>query len=213
MIPGEVSLLIDAVLILLLGVVMLYALRLQRALNALRNAKDEMAGLLKTYARATETAEVAIARLKGAASDETKAVREAVDAGEAVRTDLEFLAQRAGQTADRLEQAIRAAREVDLPNPRRMRSETATDKDTHRETDRRGPALEPGRLRAGPAAAAAASASASGAQRAEDDTGAGRLRLRMGPEEAAGSGRETGMPAEARPGSKGDLLKALQALR
>jgi hypothetical protein len=210
MIPGEVSLLIDAVLILLLGVVMLYALRLQRALNALRNAKDEMAGLLTTYARATETAEVAIARLKGAASDETKAVREAVSAGEAVRTDLEFLAQRAGQTADRLEQAIRAAREVDLPNPRRMRAETVTDKDTHRETDRRGPALEPGRLRA---AAAAAATSASGAHRAEDETGAGRLRLRMGPEEAAGSGRETGMPAEARPGSKGDLLKALQALR
>jgi len=203
---GGLSLLIDGVLILVLGVVALYAMRLHRSLAALRNAKDEMANLLATYSKATEKAEIAIARLKGAASDESRAVRDVVERGEGIKADLEFMIQRAGQIADRLDEGIRRGRES-APQPYRREEEAPPRRSAEAlaeaflerigggEGGARRPAPQPGGL----------NAPRRERDREEKDTPrGGRLRLGV-PGEAEADG--------ASDGAKKDLLRALQALR
>lgn len=204
---GGFSLLIDGVLILLLGVVALYAVRLHRSLAALRNAKDEMANLLATYAKATEKAEIAIARLKGAASDETRAVRDAVERGEGIKADLDFMIQRAGQIADRLDEGIRRGREA-APQPYRREEEVSPRRSAEALAEalleRAGGAGDGGLRRPAPGHAGL-NVSRREPERAEEDAPrGGRLRLGVPGDDGAGKGTD---------GAKKDLLRALQALR
>lgn len=207
---GGLSLLIDAVLIVLLGVVALYAVRLQRSLNALRNAKDEMAALLATYAKATEKAEVAIARLKGAAADETKAVRQAVERGEGIKADLDFMIQRATQIADRLDDGIRRGRET-APQPHARRDIPDEEVSPRRSAEaiaevlreRAAREAEP-QMRLGQGHGQGKGVGLSARRAEEDAPRSGRLRLGV-----PGGEEQKAAPDAA----KKDLLRALQALR
>lgn len=110
------SLLLDVVLIGLLLAVSVYAIRLQRALAKLRNAKEEMAALLASYAKATQQADSAIARLKAATADEQAALKEGLDEARSLRDDLDFLVKRGNGLADRLEAGVRRGRDI-APEP------------------------------------------------------------------------------------------------
>jgi hypothetical protein len=102
--------LLQAVLVLAIVVALPVAIRLERALTALRRDRAQLADSAQGFASATREAETAIARLRAAAEGAGRGMAEQVQTAAALRDDLRFLCERAGQLADRLEAALRTAR-------------------------------------------------------------------------------------------------------
>lgn len=86
------------------------AIRLERALSALRRDRATLAASAQGFADATKEAEAAIARLRAAADGAGRSVGEQVQAARELREDLRFLVERATQLADQLDAGVRAAR-------------------------------------------------------------------------------------------------------
>ena len=100
----------QALVILLLGLAIPVAWRLQRALGELRAGHDALSQGADGLAEATEAASSALARLRAGAELAGRLVAEKVAVGEPLREDLRYLIERAEQLADRLELGVRAAR-------------------------------------------------------------------------------------------------------
>ena len=98
-----------AVAALLAGTI-LVALRLERALRAVRRDRETLAGCAASLDEASRRAEAASVRLRRDAEESCKAMEEGVAAAEPLRDDLRYLLQRAEAVADRLEELVRAAR-------------------------------------------------------------------------------------------------------
>ncbi|MEQ8735034.1 MAG: DUF6468 domain-containing protein [Rhodospirillaceae bacterium] len=105
----------DLVIIFLLLPTIIYAVILNRRLNALRNSRDELAKVVSSFNEATMRAEAGIPKLKKATLDANNALQERVEKAHALRDDLAFMVERAEETADRLEGAVRTTRTVDAP--------------------------------------------------------------------------------------------------
>ena len=101
------SLVLDILVAGLLVVTISYAVVLNRRLRTMRQDKAELEKLAASFGAATTRAEDSIGRLKSTADD----LRERIDKAQALRDDLAFLIDRGGSTADRLEEAVRAARD------------------------------------------------------------------------------------------------------
>lgn len=104
------SIILDVVLAALLAAVILYGLKLNRHLSALRQSREELKGLLEEFARSTDRAEAALDGLKRGARENIAAVKESVDQAERLKDDLVFLTKRGEAAADRLEAGITASR-------------------------------------------------------------------------------------------------------
>lgn len=104
------SIILDVVLAALLAAVILYGLKLNRHLSALRQSREELKGLLEEFARSTDRAEAALDGLKRGARENIAAVKESVDQAERLKDDLVFLTKRGEEAADRLEAGITSAR-------------------------------------------------------------------------------------------------------
>ncbi len=111
MISPEISLLVDLVGMALLAAVIVYAVRLNARLSSLKADKKELEGLLGGFARSTERAENALARLKVGSAEAGDAVGAQLAQARELRDDLSFMVERAADTAERLENAIRDSRE------------------------------------------------------------------------------------------------------
>lgn len=98
-----------AVAALLAGTI-LVALRLERALGAVRRDRETLEGCAAGLDEASRRAEAASVRLRRDAEGSCKAMEEGVAAAEPLRDDLRYLLQRAEAVADRLEELVRAAR-------------------------------------------------------------------------------------------------------
>jgi FtsZ-interacting cell division protein ZipA len=105
----------DLAIILLLVPTIVYAAILNRRLSALRNSRDELAKVVSSFNEATMRAEAGIPKLKKATLDANNALQERVEKAHALRDDLAFMVERAEETADRLEGAVRTTRAVDVP--------------------------------------------------------------------------------------------------
>jgi hypothetical protein len=101
---------IQAALVLALLLALPMALRLERALSALRQDREAMANSMKAFAEATREADGAILRLRAAADSVGRSVAERTGAAKTLSDDLRFLTDRAEGLADRLDGVIRAAR-------------------------------------------------------------------------------------------------------
>jgi len=107
------SLILEILVASLLVVMIGYAFVLNRRLGSLRRDKAELEKLALNFHVATERAEDSIGRLKKGID----ALQERVEKGESLRDDLLFLSERGGSVADRLEAAVRSARDDIGVNP------------------------------------------------------------------------------------------------
>lgn len=102
--------LLELVLIGLLAATLFHALRLERALGVLKRDRAALEELVAGFNASFRQAEIGIDHLRAAADGAGRQVARQVEAGKAVQSDLAFLVERGERAADRLEQAVRAAR-------------------------------------------------------------------------------------------------------
>lgn len=108
------SLILDLLVAALLAACIAASLVLDRRLTRLRGDSGELAKLTRSFQEATERADHGASALKGSA----QALQERLDAARALVEDLQFLIERGGSVADRIENEIRAARRVEVgPRP------------------------------------------------------------------------------------------------
>lgn len=127
-----VSLILDVLVAILLVIFIAYAMVLNRKLGMLRRDKTELEKLAATFGDSTVRAEDSIRNLKSTADDLQVRIAKA----QALADDLAFLIDRGSSSADRLEEAVRVARDTaatlpkapaaDEPRPARPAPEPAT---------------------------------------------------------------------------------------
>lgn len=106
----DLKLILDIVVVLLLIPTIVFAVILNNRLGVLRKNRDELARLIAHFNEATVRAESGIPRLRKAAEDAGKGLQDRVERANALRDDLAFLCERADETALKLEQTLRGAR-------------------------------------------------------------------------------------------------------
>jgi hypothetical protein len=103
----------DLVVAILLVVTIVYAAMLNRRLAALRSDKTELQMLIPSLGTASHSAEAAVAALKSANQEFGRQLETKVTRAQGLRDDLSYMIERGNTLADRLENALRAHR--DLP--------------------------------------------------------------------------------------------------
>ena len=136
MIFGDIGLLIDTVVAVLLATVIFYAIRLNRSLSALKANKVELEQLVASFTESTNQAEASVARLRSSAVDTATSLQTNVTRAQELRDDLAFMTERANEIADRLEAAIGESRE--------HKSQHADTPDSDRKTPAPHPVAEGG---------------------------------------------------------------------
>ena len=101
--------------IVLLAATLFHAVRLERRLGVLKRDRAALEALVKGFNDATIRAEAATARLRGAAEGAGKALSAQLEGAEGIKSDLAFLIERGESLADRLDQAVRTARQAAPP--------------------------------------------------------------------------------------------------
>ena len=104
------SLVLDILVAVLLVVTIGYAVVLNRRLSGLRRDKEELRKLSRSFGEATMRASESISLLRVSADD----LQNRLDAAQELRDDLQFLIERGGGTADRLEEKVRESRDADI---------------------------------------------------------------------------------------------------
>jgi len=107
---------LDFVVILLLIPTIIYAGILNRRLGALRRSRDELSKVVASFNDATLRAEAGIPKLKKATTEANHTLKDRVEKAQTLRDDLAFMVERAEELANRLEGAVRAARQDGLAN-------------------------------------------------------------------------------------------------
>lgn len=103
------SLVLDLLVAALLAACIVASLILDRRLARLRGDSGELEKLTRSFQEATDRADHGASALKGSA----EALQERLDAARALVEDLQFLIERGGSVADRIENEIRSARRID----------------------------------------------------------------------------------------------------
>ncbi|MCC7283864.1 MAG: hypothetical protein IT556_15875 [Acetobacteraceae bacterium] len=106
---------ISIAVIVLLAATLFHAVRLERRLGVLKRDRAALEALVKGFNDATIRAEAATARLRGAAEGAGKALSAQLEGAETIKSDLAFLIERGESLADRLDQAVRTARQAPPP--------------------------------------------------------------------------------------------------
>jgi hypothetical protein len=101
---------LEALIILAIAATLPQAIRLERALSALKQDRGTLAESARAFAAATKEAETAIARLRAAADGAGRSIGEQVRIASELREDLRFLSERAAGLADRLDAGLRSTR-------------------------------------------------------------------------------------------------------
>ena len=102
MTEGLVPLAIDGAVALLLAAVIVYAVRLNRRLDRLRDGQAELAQLVARFDEAASHAERSVVRMGEAAADQGRALGAAIGEAQALRDELAFMIERADVLIERL---------------------------------------------------------------------------------------------------------------
>src|SRR5579859_4722648 len=105
------TLIMDGVVAILLVATIVYAVKLNGRLAALRNDSERLQGLIKGLQGASGAAEEAVAALKLTAGDAGRALQNTIDEAKKLDADLRFMTERAGEIANRLEAGLRMQRD------------------------------------------------------------------------------------------------------
>lgn len=109
---GNFELLINLVIIALLIPTIIYAYRLNKSLNILRQNQSSLGKLVQALNEATFKAENSIPKLKSVTEHSSEDLKEVVDSAKGLKDDLLFINERADNLADRLEGVIRDSRNI-----------------------------------------------------------------------------------------------------
>ncbi len=110
---GAVDWVLELVLIGLLVLTLLHALRLERALSALRRDRSALGDAVAGFDQSARAAEQGIGKLNSLTGEAAKQVARKIEQASALKDDLAFLAERGEHLADRLEAAVRAGRAME----------------------------------------------------------------------------------------------------
>lgn len=113
--PMSLPLIGDLTVAVLLLATIIYVAVLNRRLGLLRNDKAQLEQLIQGLNAAAGSAQSGIAELRQAADELGKDLDKKVTVGHALRDDLNYLVERGGSLADRLEGTIRARRSEATP--------------------------------------------------------------------------------------------------
>lgn len=103
---------LELTLLALLGATLFHAIRLQRAIGALRSDRASLDAAVAGFDSGTRQAEQGMRQLRDAA----RTVASQLDELTALRDDLTVLDQRGTQVADRLDALVRTARTIEQPS-------------------------------------------------------------------------------------------------
>lgn len=109
------ELLINLAIIGLLIPTIIYAYRLNKSLNILRQNQSSLAKLVEALNEATFKAENSIPKLKSVTEHSSEGLKEVVDSAKELKDDLLFINERADNLADRLENVISSSRNTVSP--------------------------------------------------------------------------------------------------
>lgn len=109
--------LVELVLLGLLVLTMVHAIRLERALGAIRKDRTALADLAGSFDASAREAEAGIERLRALADGAGRAVSRQADAAVSVKDDLNFLIERGERLADRLDALVRAGKAPEAARP------------------------------------------------------------------------------------------------
>ncbi|WP_119678616.1 DUF6468 domain-containing protein [Indioceanicola profundi] len=112
MMPGVISILLDLVVICLLIATIVYAIRLNRQLTAVKESRSELEGLVKGFAEATAQAEAGVKGMRRAASESGELLQSQILKAQDLKEELEIIVQSADGLANRLEAASGKARQA-----------------------------------------------------------------------------------------------------
>ena len=101
---------IEIALIVLLGITLFHALRLERALGMLRRDRVALEQLVAAFNASTQQAEAGIERLRNAADGAGQQIARRIETATALRDDLHYLSERGESLANRIDALVRAAR-------------------------------------------------------------------------------------------------------
>jgi len=101
---------LDLLLVVLLAATLFHAVRLERALGALKRDRAALEAMVGTFNASTRAAESGIERLRLATDGAGRQIQRQIDIATKLREDLTFIVQRGEGLADRLDDGVRAAR-------------------------------------------------------------------------------------------------------
>jgi hypothetical protein len=107
---ADLDWMLELVLVGLLGLTMVHAIRLERALRTLRTDRAAFGEAIAGFDNSTRQAELGIGRLQAAAAESAQTITRRVEQAASLKDDLAFLTERGEGLADRLDALVRAAR-------------------------------------------------------------------------------------------------------
>lgn len=117
------TLIVDLIVIGLLGATLVYALRLNKQLSSLYQARGELQTFLEGFTGSLTKAESSMQALRSTGETTFSAVHEALSKAQALRDDLSYLVERGETIASHLDEAIREARSLqkELENQKQLK--------------------------------------------------------------------------------------------
>ncbi len=109
---GSIDWILELGLVGLLGVTLVHAIRLERALKSLRQDRSALGEAIAGFDDSARQAEAGINRLNATASDTAQVLVQRLEFGSSLRDDLQFLVDRGTTVADRLDGLVRATRQL-----------------------------------------------------------------------------------------------------
>src|SRR5689334_3160236 len=101
---------LEAALILLLPATLFHAVRLERALGAVKRDRVALQDLIDGFSASTHQAELGIERLRGAAESAGQQIRDHIDGAVSLKDDLALLIDRGERLANRLDTLVHVGR-------------------------------------------------------------------------------------------------------
>jgi HAMP domain-containing protein len=108
---------LELALVALLAATLFHAVRLERALGALKRDRVQLQDLIAGFNTSTRQAEIGIEQLRSAADGAGQQIAHQVDAALPLKDDLTLLVERGNRLADRLDALVRAGRPLASETP------------------------------------------------------------------------------------------------
>ena len=110
---GGMDWVLEIALMGLLALTLVHAIRLERALGALRRDRSALGDAVAGFDSSTREVEAGLDRLHRSTQEAAQQVARKIEGAAMLKEDLSFLAERGELLADRLEQLIRTGRTLD----------------------------------------------------------------------------------------------------
>lgn len=111
------EMLLDLALAGLLCATLVYCFVLNRRLSSLRNARGDMAEMVRSFHQATEAARASVGELRATSDNIGRDLNAEVDKARAMLDELQLVTSSASRLADRIEKGVDQSRPVAKPAP------------------------------------------------------------------------------------------------